>query len=78
MVHVVNNFNTWLWHEMNRCTAVISRGRKDLPTKENIYKVSLPLVLVSDAYKALKHPLAIASSIPRNLSRDLKVAGSLN
>jgi len=63
---------------MKRYTAVINRGRKDLPTKENIYKVSMPLVLVPDIYKALKHLLSITCFTQRNLSRALKVAGSLN
>lgn len=81
MVHAASvkpSCSAWLWYEMNRCAAVINRRRRDLPTKENIYKVSVPLILVSDIYKALKYPLAITSFIHRNLSRDLKVAGSLN
>lgn len=63
---------------MDRCTAVINRGRKDLPALEITYKVSMPPVIVMDVYKALKQSLASASFIHRNLSRDLKVAGSLN
>lgn len=45
---------------------------------EIIYKVSMPLVKVMDVYKALEQSLASTSFIHRSLSRDLKVAGSLN
>lgn len=61
---------------MDRGTAV--RGRKDLLALEIIYKVTVPLVLVMDVYKALEQPLSSTTFIHSNLYRHLKVAGSLN